>query len=89
MEMDGVTSDMQAVLKTNVKSVEAKVINDRKIGIKVALEVSVKVYAKDEKEVVNDVKDDDGMQILKTSLTVNSFVRNRDNKKLMRRILYK
>ena len=30
MEMDGVTSDMQAVLKTNVKSVEAKVINDRK-----------------------------------------------------------
>ena len=74
MEMDGVTSDMQAVLKTNVKSVEAKVINDRKIGIKVALEVSVKVYAKDEKEVVNDVKDDDGMQILKTSLTVNSLL---------------
>ena len=74
MEMDGVTSDMQAVLKTNVKSVEAKVINDRKIGIKVALEVSVKIYAKDEKEVVNDVKDDDEMQILKTSLTVNSLL---------------
>ena len=40
------------LLKTNVKSVEAKVINDRKIGIKVALEVSVKVYAKDEKKLL-------------------------------------
>ena len=74
IEMEGITSEMQATLKTSVKSVEAKVINDRKIGIKVALEVSVKIYAKDEKEVVNDVKDDDEMQILKTSLTVNSLL---------------
>ena len=74
IEMEGITSEMQATLTTSVKSVEAKVINDRKIGIKVALEVSVKVYSKDEKEVVNDVTNDEGMQILKTSLTVNSLL---------------
>ncbi len=47
--MEGITSEMQATLTTSVKNVEAKVINDRKIGIKVALEVSAKVYSKDEK----------------------------------------
>lgn len=74
IEMEGITSEMQATLTTSVKSVEAKVINDRKIGIKVALEVSAKVYSKDEKEVVNDVTNDEEMQILKTSLTVNSLL---------------
>ncbi len=74
IEMDGINSDMLCFLTTCVKSVEAKVINGRKIGIKAALEVSAKVFVKEEAEVVNDVLDDDGMQILKSDLTLNSLL---------------
>ena len=44
IEIENATSDMQAVLTTNIKSIEAKVINGRKIGIKVALEFEIKVF---------------------------------------------
>ena len=74
IEVEGTTPEMQAFVTTSVKSIEAKVINGRKIGIKAALEVSIKVFAKEDAEIVNDVLDGDGVQILKSELSINSLL---------------
>ena len=74
IDIENVTSDMQACLSTTVKSVEAKVINGRKIGIKVALEISIKVFTKEEIEVVNDITEQEDIQILKDDFTMNSLI---------------
>lgn len=74
IEVEGTTPEMQAFVTTSVKSIEAKVINGRKIGIKAALEVSTKVFAKEDAEIVNDVLDGDGVQILKSDLSINSLL---------------
>ena len=74
IDLEGVMPDMQICLKTNVKSVEAKVINGRKIGIKVALEMCIKIFAKDEIEVVNDIIEQEDVQILKDNFAMNSLL---------------
>ena len=74
IEVEGAMPEMQAFVTTSVKSIEAKVINGRKIGIKAALEVSTKVFAKEDAEIVNDVLDGDGVQILKSELSINSLL---------------
>ena len=74
IDVEGITPDMQVCLKTNVKSIEAKVINGRKIGIKVALEICIKVFAKEEVEVVNDIVEQEDIQILKDNFLMNSLL---------------
>ncbi len=74
IDVEGAMPEMQVCLKTIVKSVEAKVINGRKIGIKVALEVCIKVFAKEEVEVVNSVGEEDDVQILKDNFVMNSLL---------------
>ena len=74
IEIENATSDMQAVLTTNIKSIEAKVINGRKIGIKVALEFDIKVFTTEDEEIVNNILDNNNVQILKTNLTLNSLL---------------
>lgn len=63
-----VTSDVK------VKSIEGKVINGRKVGIKATLEVSLKVYLNEDIEIVNEIQNENDIQILKEDLKVNSLV---------------
>ena len=74
IEIEGITSDMQASITTDIKGIEARVINGRKIGIKVALEVSIKVFDKEDTEIVNDILNNDGIQILKNDMSLNSLL---------------
>lgn len=67
-------------LEVKIKSIECKVINGRKIGIKATLEVSVEVYSNEEIQIVNNIEDDDNVQILKEDLKVNSLVGAGDTK---------
>lgn len=65
---------MDSKLKTTLKSIECKVINGRKIGIKATMEVEINVYSNDNIEIVNDIQNDNGIQMLKENLKVNSLV---------------
>ncbi len=71
---------MDSVIQTTLRGIECKVINGRKIGIKATLEVDIKIYAKEEVEIVNDIQNADGIQILKEDLRVNSLVGMGENK---------
>lgn len=71
---------MEAMVQTKLKSIECKVINGRKVGIKATLEIDIKIYAREEVEIVNDIQNAEGIQILKEDLSINSLVGTGENK---------
>lgn len=68
------TQGMECELEAKIKSMESRVINGRKIGIKATLEINCRIYSKEEISIVSDIQNSEGMQMLKESLTVNSLV---------------
>lgn len=71
---------MNCKLETRLKAIECKVINGRKVGIKATIEVDIKIYSNEEIEIVNNIKNAEGIQMLKEDLKVNSLVGIGENK---------
>lgn len=71
---------MESVIQAKLKSIECKVINGRKVGIKATLEVEVKIYDKEDIQIVNNIQNAEGIQMLKEDLKVNSLVGMGENK---------
>lgn len=65
---------MNVISDIKIKSIEAKVINGRKIGIKATLEINLKIYSNEDVEIINEIQNENDIQILKEDLTVNSLV---------------
>lgn len=80
IEVSNLTQEMQVNIQTKIKSMECKVINGRKIGIKVAIEVEIKAFSKEEVEIVNDIPETNGIQMLKEDIVVNSLVGEGENR---------
>lgn len=58
----------------NIKSIECKVLNGRKINVKVGLEIKLKVYSNENVNIVNQINNDCDIQILKKDIKLNSLV---------------
>ncbi len=65
---------MNCKLDIKLKSIESKVINGRKIGIKATLEANIKIYSSEDVEIVNTIQNAEEIQVLKEDLKVNSLV---------------
>lgn len=65
---------MKIISDVKVKSIEAKVLNGRKVGIKATLEINLKVYLNEEVGIINEIQNENNIQILKEDLRVNSLV---------------
>ena len=74
IEIQNAREGMNYKVDVKIKSIEARVINGRKISIKATLEVDVQVYSNEEISIVNEIDEDDNIQILKEELKVNSLV---------------
>ena len=72
--------EMYCKVSSKLKSIEAKVINGRKVGIKAAIELEVKVYSNETIAIVNSIPEAKGIQTLQENLTVNSLVGTGENK---------
>ena len=57
-----------------IKSIECNVINGRKIGIKVGIEINFKVYSNEEVEVINGIINNEDIQTKQENVKVNSLV---------------
>lgn len=66
--------NMHCKLNTILRSIDAKVINGRKIGIKATLEVEINIYENEEVEIINAIQNDDSIQVMKKDLKVNSLL---------------
>ncbi len=65
---------MTCTLETKLKSIDAKVINGRKIGIKAAIDVEIKIYSNEDIEIINDIQNSEDIQMLRGDIKVNSLV---------------
>ncbi len=65
---------MNIISEIKIKSIEAKVINGRKVGVKATLEVNLKIYLNEDVEIINEIQNENNIQILKEDLMVNSLV---------------
>ena len=65
---------MNVDVATNVKLIECKVINGRKIGIKVTLEIVMKIYSRDDVEIITDLNNEN-IQVLSQNMKINSKMR--------------
>ena len=65
---------MNCKLNTKLKSIEAKVINGRKVGIKAAIEIEINIYSNEEVEIVNKVQNAEDIQILKEDLKTSEYM---------------
>ena len=64
---------MNVEVTPTVKFIECKVINGRKIGIRVTLEISMKVYSKESVNIVTEMHDEN-IQVLSKNMKVNSLL---------------
>ena len=65
---------MTCKLNSSLKSIETRVINGRKVGIKAAVEVKINIYENEEVEIINDIQGNNDLQILKEDVKVNSLL---------------
>lgn len=65
---------MTCKLEVNLKSIESKIINGRKINIKATVEAKVSVFSNEEVEIINDLTNAEEIKMLKEDLKVNSLV---------------
>lgn len=61
-------------LETKVNSIECKVVNERKINIRAALEIKVQMSTSEEIEIINNVNEEGNLQVLKDTLEINSLI---------------
>lgn len=66
-------SGMNVDINSSIKLIECKIINGRKIGIKVTLEINMKVYSKDTVDVITDLNDKN-IQVLSKNMRINSLL---------------
>ncbi len=52
---------MDDITDIKIKSIEAKVLNGRKISIKATLEANVRIYSKEEVEIINNMENADNI----------------------------
>ncbi len=76
-DLDLVTAGMDLEVEVNLKSMECKVLNGRKVNIKACLEFKMKVYSNETIEVVKNISNVQGVQTLNRNLKINSLVGRR------------
>ena len=74
VDLQGVKPGMQLDEEVNIKSIECKVLNGRKINVIANLELNVKVYFNDNVDLVKDINNIQDIQKLSNTYELNSQV---------------
>ena len=67
---------MQASISVEIKDLECKVLNGRKINVRVGLEIRTKVYSNENIEIISGINNINDIQTLEENFEVNSLVGN-------------
>lgn len=74
INVTGAKEGMQLEVQANIKDMECKVLNGRKINVKVGLEITIKLYSNEEVDIINEVNNIQDIQVLKNNFIINSLV---------------
>ena len=68
-----IESGMNVDINPKIKIIECKVLNGRKIGIKITLEIYMKIYAREEANIITNMNDE-RIQVLDKNIKINSLL---------------
>ena len=74
IDIDGCMPGMTAKENVNIKNIECRVLNGRKINVKSTLSITSKVYSNDNIEIISNVSNLDDVQVLNNDKMVNSLI---------------
>lgn len=74
IDIDNCMAQMTSSEKINIKKIETKILNGRKINVKVVLEIEVRVYSNENINFITNINNLDDIQILNNQKVVNSVL---------------
>ena len=74
IDIDNCMPKMSAIERINVKKIETKVLNGRKINVKVILEIEVKIYSNDNMNIVSNINNMNDIQMLSNQRKISSLL---------------
>ncbi len=74
IDIEGCMTGMTSEESVNIKNIECRVLNGRKINVKATLSIGSKVYSNDNVEVISNINNLDDVQVLNNDRTVNSLI---------------
>lgn len=74
IEMENVNSNMNMESNINLSTIECKILNGRKVNIKVGMDVDVNVFSNDNIEFVKNLENMTDIQVLNTTASMDSLL---------------
>lgn len=74
LEFDDCKPGMNILDSINIKTIECKILNGRKVNVKVILDENVKLYSNEDIEIVNEIEDIKNLEKLEEELSINSLL---------------
>lgn len=74
IDMENVNPTMNLESTINLKEIECKVLNGRKINIKANIEANCSIYSNENIEFIKGIENRDDIQVLNTSSTIDSML---------------
>lgn len=74
IQISNVDESMKCRLVTNLKNIETKIINERKISIKATIDLDIKIYLNEKINFVKEIPENQNIQTLTENLNLNSLV---------------
>lgn len=71
-----VKEGMMVTVEATLKDIECKVLNGRKISVKVGVEFNIKVYSNEDIQIINTVNNIEDIQMLKQDFNINTLIGN-------------
>ena len=74
LDFDDCKPGMQIIDNINIKNIECKILNGRKVNIKIILDENIKLYSNEDIEIVNEIEDIENLEKLEEELCINSLL---------------
>ena len=74
IDVNNSRSGMELRNSINIKEIECKVLNGRKINIKVVLEIEIYIYSNEEINILKGINNVEGIQTLNSNMKINNLV---------------
>lgn len=74
IDVDNCRTGMALRNNINIKDIECKVLNGRKINTKVALEIEIYIYSNEEINILKEINNVEGIQTLNSNIRINNLV---------------
>ena len=74
IDIEGCMSEMTAKVNVDINNIECRILNGRKISVKITLKLVSKVYSNDSIDIVSNINNLDDVQILNNDRVINSLI---------------